>query len=32
MVPTVAFIEDNNDEYPIRSVSFKVKYVKPEDL
>jgi OOP family OmpA-OmpF porin len=32
LVPTVAFIEDNNDEYPIRSVSFKVKYVKPEDL
>lgn len=32
LVPTVSFIEENNDNYPVRSVSFKVKFVKPEEL
>ncbi len=34
LVPTVVFIEDEDedDPYPIRSVSFKVKYVKPKEL
>jgi len=32
MVPTVSFIDENNDNYPVRSVSFKVKFVKPEEL
>ncbi|HFB61805.1 MAG TPA: hypothetical protein ENJ69_02355 [Bacteroidetes bacterium] len=32
LVPKVRFIEDFNNEYPNRSVSFHVKYVKPENL
>lgn len=33
LVPHVSYIEDeSNKMYPIRSVSFKVKFVKPEDL
>ncbi len=32
LVPKVKFIEDENNKYPIRTVSFKVKYVKPESL
>ncbi len=32
LVPKVKFIEDENNKYPIRTVSFKVKYVKPENL
>jgi len=32
LVPKVKFIEDEGNKYPIRTVSFKVKYVKPENL
>ena len=32
LVPTVSYKEEEQDSYPLRSVSFKVKYVKPEDL
>ena len=32
LVPTVSFIQESNDNYPVRSVSFKVKFVKPEKL
>ena len=32
LVPKTDFIEENSNRYPIRSVSFKVIYVKPEDL
>jgi len=32
LVPTVSFKEEEEDVYPLRSVSFKVKFVKPEDL
>ncbi len=32
LVPKTDYIEDINDEFPVRSVSFKVTYSKPEDL
>jgi outer membrane protein OmpA-like peptidoglycan-associated protein len=32
LVPKVRFVENFNHKYPIRSVSFDVKYVKPENL
>ncbi len=32
LVPKVRFIEDFNNKYANRSVSFEVKYVKPESL
>ena len=32
LVPSVSYKEDEEDAYPLRSVSFKVKFVKPEDL
>ena len=32
LVPKVQFIEDYKNKYPNRSVSFEVKYVKPENL
>jgi len=32
LVPQADFIEDIDEEFPIRSVSFKVVYSKPEDL
>ena len=32
LVPKVKFIEDENDKFPLRTVSFKVKYVKPENI
>jgi ribosome-binding factor A len=32
LVPTVSFREEGEDAYPLRSVSFKVKFVKPEEL
>ncbi len=32
LVPKVVFREEENDSYPLRSVSFSVKFVKPEDL
>lgn len=32
LVPKTDFIEDIEEDYPVRSVSFKVIYSKPEDL
>ena len=32
LVPKVRFIEDVHNKYPNRSVSFQIKYVKPENL
>lgn len=32
LVPKTDFIEDINYRFPVRSVSFKVVYLKPEDL
>jgi len=32
LVPKSNFIEDTEENYPVRSVSFKVIYSKPEDL
>ncbi len=32
LVPKTDFIEDINEAFPVRSVSFKVIYSKPEDL
>ncbi len=32
LVPKVRFVEDYNHKYPVRSVRFEVKYVKPENL
>jgi len=32
LVPKTDYIEDTNEEFPVRSVSFKVVYSKPEDL
>ncbi len=32
MVPKVKFTEDEGNIYPIRTVAFKVKYVKPQKL
>jgi OOP family OmpA-OmpF porin len=32
LVPKSSYIEDTNDKFPVRSVSFKVIYVRPEDL
>ncbi|RLD91625.1 MAG: hypothetical protein DRJ09_00420 [Bacteroidetes bacterium] len=32
LVPTVSYKEEEKDAYPLRSVSFKVKFVKPEEL
>jgi len=32
LVPKTSFIEDANNEFPVRSVSFKIVYSKPEDL
>jgi OOP family OmpA-OmpF porin len=32
LVPVVVFIEDQKDNLPVRSVSFKVKYVNPASL
>jgi len=32
LIPKVVFIEDANDGLPVRSVSFKVKYVTPASL
>jgi hypothetical protein len=32
LVPKVRFIEDFNNKYSNRSVSFQVKYIKPENL
>jgi len=32
LVPKTDYIEDTNEEYPVRSVSFKIVYSKPDDL
>jgi OOP family OmpA-OmpF porin len=32
LVPQVVINKDDKEPYPVRSVSFRVKYVKPEDL
>ncbi len=32
LVPVVVFVEDRKDKLPVRSVSFKVKYVNPATL
>jgi len=32
LVPVVVFVEDKKDKLPVRSVSFKVKYVNPATL
>ena len=32
LVPKTDFIEDSDEGFPVRSVSFKVFYSKPEDL
>jgi len=32
LVPKTNYVEDINNKYPVRSVSFKVIYSKPEDL
>ncbi len=32
LVPKVRFVENYQNKYPIRSVAFQVKYVKPENL
>ncbi len=32
LVPKVRFVENVHNKYPVRSVSFEVKYVKPENL
>ena len=32
LVPKVLYIENENSPYPVRSVSFRVKYVQPDNL
>jgi len=32
LVPKIVIKEESDDPYPVRSVSFRVIYVKPEEL